>query len=429
VAPAPVKRETQEVKPPRIKKVEVIVPDVGDDKSNEILIADSHHENRADLVAYKEAEMYGEFNFRDTILQQLERYFVYIERMKKHDPAAYGFYREVGATVLPYFATNAWNREGTSTDTRTKKEKLEVTELPDWFLQTRPSFGCVVYGADPETERYEKEASAAHAKQKLAMWVPKFMYFRKYKSPPPEIQMMSGGDIYAMTVYWDKPWEKKMKAGAPQDFGIFVSKDGKEVIALRCCETSYVPIRTRTNGAHRRRGKTFSIPKRAWHLPGEFEEWAKDHGEDAQHFLTELFKDTIRQTERAQYSMIRVSAEKGGVAAVFSVNIHRTAYFFADRDYQLTEDGKRKRIFHFVRPHVRVDGSTVKAHFRGEREFDWAGYHITITVPGRDHLHIEDLDVGAIDSYWAEKDVKYVQMPELGKKLKGWMTDGRGRQA
>jgi hypothetical protein len=127
--------------------------------------------------------------------------------------------------------------------------------------------------------------------------------------------------------------------------------------------------------------------------------------------------------------MIRVSAEKNGVAAVFSVNIHRTAYFFADRDYQLTEDGKRKRIFHFVRPHIRSDGSTVKAHFRGERSFDWAGYRITITVPGRDHLNIEDLDVGAIDSYWAEKDVKYLQMPELGKKLKGWMADGRGRRA
>jgi hypothetical protein len=417
--PAKPKRETQEIKP-RLKKVELIVPDQPGVEDAEFLIVDTHHENRAENVLYKEAELYGEFNFRDTILQQLDRYFVYIDRMKKHDAETYGFYRQVGATLLPYMSTMAWDREGTSK--HDPENVTRVTELSGWFNQTRPAFGCYVYGADPETERFEKASKSNGHEQ----WVPKFMYFRKYKMPPPEIQMMAGGDVYAMTVYWDRPWEKKMKYGVPQEFGIFVSRDGKEVVALRSCETKWVPIRAKVNGAHGRRGKTFSIPKRAWRIPGEFDTWAKEHGDTAQHYLTELFKEAVRHSEQAQYSMIRVMAEKSGTAAVFSVNAHRTAYFFQDRDYHLTEAGVRKRIFHFVRPHVRSDGVAVKAHFRGEREFNWAGYKITITVPGRDHFIVDEFNVGASDEYWLDKNAKYLTMPQVGKKLRGWMDQGVG---
>jgi len=421
--PAKPKPETQEIKPARRKRIEIITP-AETVHDNELLIVDSHHENRNDLVAYKEAEVYGEFNFRDTILQQLERYFVYLDRMKKHDADAYGYYCQMGATILPYLATNAQNRGAED-----PKKLRRNTPLADWFNKTRPSFGCFVYGADPETERYEKETAPKNGKENYEVWVPKFMYFKKYKKPPPEIQMISGGDIYSMTIWWDRPFDKKIKYGVPQEFGIFVSRDGEEVVALRCCDTKYVPIRHKTNGAGHKRGQTFTIPQRAWHIPGDFDKWAKENGDTAQHFLTELFKETICRNEMSQYSMTRVAATKDGMTAVFSVNIHRTAYFFQDRDVALGEDGKRKRIFHFVRPHTRSDGSTVKAHFRGEREFSWAGYGIKITIPGRDHLDFNDIDIGTTDEYWWDKKEKYLDMPALGKKLKGWMDEGKGKRA
>ena len=415
---------------PRPKKVEVIVASdpFDDPRDNERLIVDSHHENRSDTVAYREAELQGEFNFRDTILQQLERYFVYLERMKKHDADSYGFYKEVGATLLPYMATGAWNREGTAD--KPKEAAKHNTPLADWFHKNRPAFGCFAYGADPETERFEISAKDSVGTHEL--WVPKFMYFTKYKRPPPEIQFISGGDIYKMTVWWDRPDKKKWKHGHPQEFAIFVSADGKEVIALRCCDTKFVPIRTKVNGAGHKRGKMFSIPKRAWHIPGEFEEWAKENGDTAQHYLTEVFKDAIYRNEMSQYSMTRITAtNKDGLAAVFSVNIHRTAYFFQDRDVHLNAEGSRKRIFHFVRPHVRADGTTVKAHFRGENEFDWAGYHIKIMIPGRDHFMLGEFDVGLTDDYWRDPKDKgaWLYPPELGKTLKGWMDEGRGKHA
>lgn len=426
------KRETQQVKP-RQKRVEVIVADEAVDDA-EITIADSHHENRDDVVLYKEAELYGEFNFRDTILQQLERYFVYIERMKKADPDAYGFYREVGATILPYLASGSWKRGDKEDDEKSKKH---VTPLPGYFHKTRPSFGCFVYGADPETERYEREGDPG---RKGKFWVPKFMYFRKYKKPPPELQLIAGGDIYAMTVYWDAPFDKRIKYGRPQEFGIFISADGKEVIALKACNTKYIPVpskretRSSYRTGHYTRGPIprrrdlghIVVPQRAYHIPGEFEKWAKDHGEDCQHFLTELFKTSIVRSEQSRYSMTRVTATKGDIAAVFGVNIHRTAYFFQDRDVTLTEHGERKRIFHFVRPHVRSNGEEVRAHFRGLREFSWAGYEIRITVPGRDHVDIADVNFGAEDAYWEEEGVKYVSMSQLGKDLKALMRRQKG---
>jgi hypothetical protein len=426
---APAKKprpETQQIKP-RPKKIEVITPtDAVEDA--EYLIADGHHENRSDRVLYKEAELYGEFSFRDTILQQLERYFVYLGRMKKHDPDAYGYYREVGATILPYLATNAWNRKVATDDEAARKRN---TPLAEYFNKTRPSFGCFVYGADPETEKFEQQNKD---KKGNVFWVPKFMYFRKYKRPPPELQMISGGDIYTMTIWWDRPFDKKIQYGKPQEFGIFISHDGSEVIALKSCHTKYItmpskkerPTRKQTPFRRRELGH-ITVPTKAWHIPGEFESWAHDHDDDAQHFLTELFKESIQRNEMSQYSMTRVAATRGAETAVFSVNIRRTSYFFQDRDVTVGEDGSRKRIFHFVRPHVRADGTEVKAHFRGEREFSWAGYDIKITVPGRDHFDLADMDLGAEDEYWWEGNPKkMLGMPELGKKLKGWMNEGRG---
>lgn len=396
------KRATQPK--PRRKKIEVVVPDAVDDA--ELLIVDSHHENRADRVLYKEQETYGEFNFRDTILQQLECYFTYIERMRKNDPDAYGYYREVGATILPYVATGSWDRED-----HTHENFKKTTPLADWFNKTRPAFGCYVYGADPETERYEKTAVSPNGKRTI--WVPKMMYFRKYKMPPPEMQMITGGDIYTMTVYWDRPFDKKVKYGVPQDFGIFVSSDGKQVIALRHL------VRGSRRIWSKRKHEFFRVPQAEWKISEEFEFWARQNGEDVQHLLTEIFKQSVATNETAQYSMTRVSAFKDGVAATFSINIHRSSYFFQDRDVTVTASGSRKRIFHFVRPHVRSDGTEVKAHFRGEREFMWAGYKILITIPGRDHAHIADMDVGAVDQHFQEKGVKYLDMPQVGKRLRG----------
>ena len=93
--------------------------------------------------------------------------------------------------------------------------------------------------------------NAAAAQRELAdsFWIPKFMYFTKYKRPPPTIQSMSGGDHYRMTVWWDCPHNPKAKQkwGTPQDCSVFVSKDGSlTVLHVRRCLCS-----TASSGGYR----------------------------------------------------------------------------------------------------------------------------------------------------------------------------------
>ena len=416
--PQPVKQTrqpTQHIKPQ--PQPQPSAPEPVDD--NDYTIADEHHEDRTGpRVLYEESEIYGEFNFRDTILQQLERYFVYLERMKKYDWSSYALYRQIGATVVPYVACGSHDRKKDKEDFDPKEP---VPALPEWFHKTRPAFGCYVYGADPETEKYELEAKSKK-EPKSKVWVPKFMYFTKYELAPPTMQRVNDGDTYKMTVWWDRPFDPKtkIKYGRPQEFGIFVSRDGKTVRALKEIKTRWVSVEAK------RKNDRFHIPQRAWSIPDDFEAWAKSRGETAQHMLTDMFVRSAIRHEWAQYSMVRVAASKGDMTAVFGVNVRRMSYFFQDRDIHLTEHGGRKKVFHMVRPHTRKDGTAIKAHFRGEREFTWAGYNISITIPGRDHFMLDEFNVGVIDQHWFEKGEKYVDEAEVGRRLADDIRRGVG---
>jgi len=396
--PPPAKPKAPPLKKPA--RVEVVNPDIEDAT---VYIKGKHHEDTQEVL-YAETEMYGEFNFRDTILQQLERYFVYLARMRKHDNSAFQFYRQYGATLLPYIKTGSYDRGGSKSTAHEPPPPLS-----DWFHQTRPAFGCFVYGADPATEQYEARTKP---KRGYKLFVPKFMYFTKFKKPPANLQPIDGGDIYTMTIWWDRPFDPKYKSkyGVPEEFGIWVSADGKQLVALRSLDTEMIPIWSR------RRHEFFHIPQRAWRIPGDFEQWAKREGVDVQTFLTGIFLDATEQHTLTQLSMVRVAVTKDDMTATFSVNVHKMAYFFQDRDIRIADDGARRRIFHIVRAHTRKNGAEVKFHFRGEREFNWAGYQVRITVPGRDHHNWADFDVGA-EEYDGRRDKRYLDMEHLAAEI------------
>jgi hypothetical protein len=381
------------------------------DDGDEIVIAAKHHSDRKTLVLYEGREMFGEFNFRDTILDQLERYLVYIDRMKKYDADAYGFYRQVGATLLPYLATpDSWIPE----DQDRKTKARETLSLTPWFMENRPGFGCIAYGTNPEAERQEDE-SVGTLGHKRGFMVPRFLYFTKYTDPPPELQPMSGGDIYQMTVWWDKETDRRLKGnGRPQGFGVFIGKDSKPIV-LKMLDTKRIPIRSK------RKAEWFSIPQRAWRIPHDYELWARLHGTTARVFLGNLFCDIAADVERAAWSIVRVTVEKNGRHAMFGIDISRMPYFFQDRDYQLSPAGHRKPIFHMYHPEPG------KIAFRGQREFTWAGYNVTITIPGKHHPMLEEIDLGAVDAYWKKKE-KTIGTTEWGRRLRGMVDTGDYRK-
>jgi hypothetical protein len=369
-------------------------------------LVDQHHEGGK--VLFEEAEMWGQFNFRDTILGQLERYFVYLRRMRRTDPDAYGLYRAIGATIEPYLS-NVWSG-GSDTDEAERLykfseetiERMKMDELSPAFIKYRPSFGCVAFGTDPLSESRELIPST---KTKRVLWIPKFMYFTKFEKPPIKWQPMSNGDVYGLTIWWDRPHDPKAyrrKYGVPQDFGVWVSKDGKTIRILKQ-----------------------RIKWNRWEYPHDFKDWAKNRGVDVQLFLRHLFITTVRHTEDIELSMIRVNVHKRDLTAVFGINVERLAYFFQDRDIALTAKGSRKRIFHLVKPYQRKNGTWTKMYFAGEREFEWAGYHVQLTVPGLHHESLNTFRYGSVDGSRIEKGEKYVTSDYMGKVASEYIRTGK----
>ena len=142
---------------PPVTKHEEPLPDgpIHDDP-NDRIIAGEWLKGDGEEVLYEESEFYGEFNFRDTILEQLDRYWVYLARMRKYDPDAYGFYKEMGATLLPYANTESFSDkpEPVKKVKNVEKYKRNITLTP-YFKQTWPAFGCCAFGTNPRDEKAE----------------------------------------------------------------------------------------------------------------------------------------------------------------------------------------------------------------------------------------------------------------------------------
>jgi hypothetical protein len=375
--PEPVKHERgpieREPKPPAPLADEFVDP------YQKIIVDEWNEGDGGEEVLFEESEFYGTFNFRDTILRQLDRYWVYIERMKRHDPDAYGFYKQLGASIRPYLAT--WSNFKIHIkkyrDDELEKYKAEIVLSP-WFKRHYPSFGCVCVGTNPLDEERERTDLKGN------LWTPKFMYFTRILSDPWPwyVQPVHGGRLYLLTVWWDRPDHPKTrhKWGVPNEFPIWISDDGNTIRALKTRETDRGSIRSEYD----------------WRIPYAYTAWAKQYGLTAQLHLTHMFAVVARDVEQSYYATCRVEVSKGELTAVFGIEPTRIPYFFRDRDVTLTKNGRRERIFHVVRPHVRGDGTAVPMKFRGLREFEWAGYHVSITVPGRDHFLLQEFDVPAV---------------------------------
>jgi len=342
-------------------------------------------EIRADVLYAKGVS--GQFYFRDTILDQLGDYMVYLKRMKTGAPDAYRLYSKVGASVMPQY----WG----------KYTYIKEQELSPWFRQTLPSFGAAASGVSPRTEKEEEAGDTLY---------PRFLWFQKYERPPREVEWATSGATYICCIYADKKNSEKWKTGRPIEFPVEVLPDGT-VRVLRTVVQREQVIHHR-HGRHR--GYSSTVPHQRWGIHPFFLKWAKENDISPQQLLAGYFVAAANNVETIQHSMIRVEARKDGIAAVFGVDVERTPYFFADREEAVTTDGGKQRIFHAVRTHVRKNGSAVRMHFRGLRRFRWNGYDIHITVPGFDHWDMSDLNVGSIDSEFRGEYDRLVEEEELG---------------
>jgi hypothetical protein len=328
------------------------------------------------------ASLSGQFYFRDTILDQLDEYFIYAKRMKRATPDAYALYSQVGAILRP---VSKHMKVGTL------GEAIRPVELSPWFREALPGFGAVAQCMSSRVEQIEDENKILY---------PRFIWFTRYERQSPRVQFTNIGTSYSCSLFWDKRVFGGVERdhGTLQEYPVVIMPDGS-VQVLR------VLLNDRQIIHHKhgpRRGYTSSIPHQRWGVYRDFIDWARDHQQDPQEFLSRTFINAANSFQESNASMIRIAARKDGVTAMFGIDPARTPYFFADRDETITEKGVKQRIFHMVRTHMRSNGSAVKMHFRGARRFRWKGYDVQIIVPIREHIDTADVGIGVYDEHWRE---------------------------
>jgi len=342
--------------------------------------------------------------FKRTILDQLDDNTKIMGRMKACFPMEYGLYSQIGAVVLPH-------------DEAFLEESALIREpLSSWFNQVRPSFGAVVTG-DPHSET-KGRGHPIH---------PRLMHFLKMKSPRDikkrlfergrdAIQPIAPtSDLYIFTSYFDeRDWARLFPKKTRDDWNL--CRFFEKAFALE------LPLEITQDGRARplkifreRYLARIGVHTRYWDYPYTRDAMRIINSKlsPVEYILREI-GFTLRCYEEATYSIIQVRATKNGVCTLVNVNVEETPDFFDDRE-DVIIDGIKKRIFHIVRAHERIGSRGVRLHFRGLRQFNWNGYQIEISVPGREHFDIKEVNI-ATDETALPRD-KSLEMPELGAWL------------
>jgi hypothetical protein len=332
-----------------------------DDDIDNLIVIEKKNTEKEKLIVEKEANDTTRFQFKAALLDRLNEHFYYMNKMKKADKKSYDCYKTQGGVL-----TNADIFVGSNTENKQHY-------VNHWFLDKLPTFGCVLFITEKNWEEVKKsgvdDEDAVH---------PRMVYFRKYDNPPAEIQpIKDDGTVYVVGIFWDS--EKNYKFSASTEYAIHLSTEGKiSLLKMKVDNSIFIPAKIK---GRRGNGNTI-IHKTEWGYPqileGMFRKRSLKEG------LTWIFSMAAHEYEvHSLQEMIEIKATKNGVSAIFGVDIEKTPYFFKDRQANYI-DGKKKRIFHIVRPHERQTDKGVKiikTHFRGDKNFYWNGYKISIHVP------------------------------------------------
>ena len=330
------------------------------------------------------AERYRATYLRRDILNQLDKYQVYVKRLKKYDRETYETYRRLGAYVVDRDGLYdcPWEPHQEGIEGMRRRPEVGVNGS---FLKTLPGFGAIAMAVGVE----EHHASDDHG----GFLAARFVFFQKLDRVAYDVQSLNSGTTYRVRFYWDDKLAMPeiingRDRGWSHDMLVNLAPDGT-VRPLRVLQKRPQQIRHKRG---RYKNTTTTIQHRRWTLPDfGHDRWKQTPDER----LADLFVFVANfWIAGSQSSMIRVTATKDRVVMPFVVDVLRTPQFFADREKVLTESGRTAPIFHLVRTHERK-GRPVKLHFSGLRQFEWNGYQIRITVPGKDHFAHDEMPLGA----------------------------------
>lgn len=303
-----------------------------------------------DIEAIEGAGKY--YYFRD-LLENIDTYYAAIKKLRSADPEAFAAYSALGGHIFNA-KTGLFDFSG---------------QVDSRFVDTqnRPAFGYVSLGL----ESYGEENKSFY---------PSAVFFQKMRYVP-DVEI-GNGDIYRVGFLWR-------------------DRQGKTQLTYFCVQVlptgEVSPLRQKMRaGKHGWR----------WGLPTLFQALIDDNPDSPvrktpKQIGAAIFTSAFNSWASAQTD-VQVNIRRDGLAAVFCVDLLRTPYFFKDRDCEVDDNGKRRKIFHIVRTHQRTlrNGSKqwVKSHFRGMRRFMWKGFDVLIVMPGKHGDSLEEFTEHGFDN-------------------------------
>lgn len=326
----------------------------------------------------------GHWIHLEDVLQQIELYASMVSTLKRVNADMYTWYRRFGAHITP------------------SETLYQIGGLDDTFLHTQPASGMIFMPScyNPEEDDYNEPVFVAFDKKDLRTVVKK----EKVLIQP------TNNAIYRVTLIIKSTIRRD-----PIGFSFFVSvSDSGDVCPLK-----------ERSGAYGCPSFEFSNTP-GWDYPHDMRLFYNLHAgerkrkgkatEPIDEWATGIFAIVANGFSRAsQTTQVRVHTKKGVVN--LGVPLGRCPTFFKNRDIHVASDGRKKRIYHFVRAHTRnmPDGRVqqVKSHYRGVRRFSWSGYEVTITTPDR-QMAPDTWTLPSVESDKLPSDGDYLLADQVG---------------
>lgn len=323
----------------------------------------------------------GEFLFKDAVLEQLPKYFRYIDMMRKVDHDAYALFSRVGASVLPPKAKTI------VIDCDFAEEHFSAASIP--------TFGCVFINSETANTTDSDNIT------------PEFIWWTKL-SGASGVRLgveSTPSDVFTVTVLY----HDKANVVANVVFHMAVpSFAGARVLKEHGINES--PMYDHRSQVERR---SYTLRRREWSYPRGLKIIADSTDTTPQEAARRIFSAATTSV-MSRRSGFQVRVAKAGRYAVFNVDERAGPTFFADRDIQVNENGRAKRIFHYVAGYQKADGVLVRGHTKGLREFEWNGYSVHIGKPDFDFANIDRMTAPAEIVDDGEPQGRRLTMAEMG---------------
>jgi hypothetical protein len=201
-------------------------------------------------------------------------------------------------------------------------------------------------------------------------------------SHPVGVEMSRNGTIYEFSMYAGSDNDDKVgrainRCGRPLSFFVEICPDGRVRQLKHKERQGFGPM----NGSRSNRPEHGESPRRWIHAPIITPDGIRVDPRRAESVAAMVFNLAM---QREMNVNVVARDPKSGMKLVFCVPMHAWKDFFRVR--AAAPGDLRRRMFHFVTGHSRdlkSGQSVVRVHTRGQRQFVWNGYEMTIVLPGR----------------------------------------------